>query len=699
MYIKKPIAVAVAGLFLAAHAWADEQSQPSSNRLTAPVVVTATRIEQNSFDLPVAIDVVEQDKIQDAQLQMTLSESLIGVPGITAQNRNQLAQDPQISIRGFGARSSFGVRGVRVYVDGIPLSMPDGIGQPGVVDLSFLKSIEVMRGPFSALYGSSSGGVINMLSEDAPKNPSISASALFGSYDTRRQIVKGGGTAGMLEYQVEASHFESDGYRDHSASMKDMATAKLRLNISQDTRITALLNWFDQPEAQDPLGLDRASAFSSPKRVHASAIGGNTHVARDHEQLGVNLEHRFNADNDISVMVYGGDRSNLQFLSTNATGSSGRASKIERDFWGIDAHWNNTGKLLDRPYKLTVGASYGNMDDDRLDINTTNGRINGTLNRDEKQTAWNFDQYAQAQWAALDRLDLHAGVRHTKVQMEVDDHLPLLNNDGSGNVNFEKTTPVVGAVFKVTPTFNLYANYGKGFETPTLIEVAYSDTAGNGPNLGLKSSKSDNYEIGAKAYVTDNALLNLALFKTRTEDEIVAAATSFGRTVYTNADKTSRKGAELGLEARLAHNFAFKGAYTLLDAEFDSPFSYTVNGTTNSVSSGSKLPGTYQRQIYAEVSWNYEPLGFSTALEGRHSSATYVNDANSEKAPSYTIFNLRTGFTQSLRGWMFKEYARIENIFDREYIGSVRVNDTNGRYYEPAPGYNWLVGLSAGYQF
>lgn len=674
----------------AAQPLTQEEIETANFLLVSPVVVTATRVEQNSFDLPVAIDLVTKEQIQDAQLQMTLSESLIRVPGVTAQNRNQLSQDPQISIRGFGSRSSFGVRGVRVYVDGIPLSMPDGVGQPGVVDLAAMKGIEVMRGPFSALYGSSSGGVINMLSEDAPKDPRVSATAIFGSYDTRRQVLEAGGTIENLEYQVQASHFESDGYRDHSASKKDMATAKLRINISEDTRLTALVNWFDQPEAQDPLGLGRAAAFSDPKSVHQSAIGANTRVARDHTQAGFNLEHRFNQNNDISVVAYVGDRSNLQYLSTSATGASGRASQIERDFWGMDARWNNNGNLLGRPYKFTLGAAYGKMEDDRLDINTTFGVINGTLNRDEQQTAWNFDQYAQAQWSAWSNVDLHAGVRHTKVQMEVEDKFVVLpgNPDASGKVNYEKTTPVVGAVWKVTPAFNLYANFGKGFETPTLIEISNSDLAGNGPNLSLSSSRSDNYEVGAKAYLTDNTLVNLTLFRSNTEDEIVVLTSGGGRTVYTNAGETTRKGVELSLNALLPHDFAFNGSYTLLDAEFE-----------DEANAGNKIPGTYHNQIYGEVTWKHVASGFHAAFEGRYNSEVYVNDGNTDKAPSYTIFNLRAGFEQSLRGWSFKEFAKVENLFDKEYIGSIRVNDTNSRFFEPAAERNWLLGVSASYQF
>lgn len=666
--------------------------------ILSPVVVTATRSSQNSFDLPVAIDLVEQDKIQDAQMQMTLSESLIRVPGITAQSRNQLAQDPQISSRGFGSRSAFGVRGVRVYVDGIPLSMPDGIGQPGVVDLASIKNIEVMRGPFSALYGSSSGGVINMLSEDAPKNLSLSGTALYGSYGTSREVLKAGGTQGPVEYQLEASHYETDGYRKHSSGQKDMATAKVRLNISDDTRLTALVNWFDQPWADDPLGLARPDAFNKPRSVHVSAIGAHTGVSRDHTQAGFNLEHQLNADNSLHIVAYVGERSNQQFLSTSATGASGRASSIDRDFWGMDAHWSNHGNFLARPYQFTLGTAYGRMNDDRTDINTTNGVINGTLNRDEKNIAWNFDQYAQAQWSALDQLDLHAGVRHTKVQLEVEDQLIVGTNlDGSGSVTYEKTMPVIGAVWKVTPTFNLYANFGKGFETPTFIEAAYSNpSTSDGPNLNLKSSSSRNYELGAKAFVTDSTRVNLTVFKINTDDEIVVDQTVSGRSSYTNAGHTSRDGAELSVESALPYDISLFAAYTLLNARFDSAYTNTAGSTINS---GNRIPGTYRTQLYGEVAWQHKPLGFKTALEGRYNSRVYVNDTNTDEAPSYTIFNLRAGFEQAYQGWTFKEFARIENLFDRDYIGSVKINDANSRFFEPAASRNWLLGLNAGYRF
>jgi len=699
MFTKKLIPLAIASLCnLANPAFAAETISLS------PIVVTATRTEQKSFDLPVAIDVVEKDKIRDGQLQMTLSESLIRVPGITAQNRSQMAQDPQISTRGFGARSAFGVRGLRVYVDGIPLTMPDGIGQPGVVDLSIVKSIEVMRGPFSALYGNSSGGVIQLLTEDAPKTPEIGASVLFGSDNTRRQSVKAAGISEGIEYLVNYSNFESDGYRDNSASKKEQGTAKFKINLSEDTKLTTLVNWFDQ-KAQDPGGLVRnalagePSAFSNPKSVSQAALRANTRVDRSHTQVGFNLEHKINEQNAINLVTYVGTRENNQILATNATGSNARSSQISREFYGTDLRWDNKGEVLDKPYTLSMGIAYGKSTDARTDTNIqAAGLPISTLNRNENNTSTNFDQYVQARWAVLEKLDIHAGARHTRVSLEIEDQFTTgvgANGNNSGNVVYKKTTPVVGAVWKVTPAFNIYANFGKGFETPTFVEAAFATSAANSqPNLGLKPSESRNFEIGAKAFITDNTRANLTLFKITTDNEIVIQDNINGRVSYTNANKTERNGMEFSVDSQLQNNFSVYGAYTLLNAKFDSAYTNALN---TAIASGNTIPGTYHTQIYGEIAWKHPASGFRTALETRHNSKAYVNDTNTDASPSYTIYNIRAGFEQKIEKWRFSEYLRIENIFDKDYIGSVRINDGNQRFFEPAAGSNYLIGLNATY--
>ena len=683
---RKPIFALVAAM-LAPQAYADDA------RLTSPVVITATRVEQNSFDLPVAIDVVEKKDIQDGQLQMTLSESLIRVPGITAQNRTNQSQDPQISSRGFGSRSSFGVRGIRVYVDGIPLTMPDGQGQPGIVDLSAIKSIEVMRGPFSALYGNSSGGVIQLITEDAPKTAQIGSKIMFGSYDTTRQIMDAAGTTGNVEYLINASNFRTDGYREHSSGDKQAATAKLKIKVNEDTTLTSLINWFDQ-KADDPSGLSRADAFTNPTTVVSAVNNANTRVTRSHKQIGFNLEHNLNQNNALTLMAFAGKRDNNQILATNDTGTNARSSVIARDFHGTDIRWDNKGTLINMPYSLSFGLNYGKSSDARTDTN-----IQGTSlgpNRNEDNIVDNFDQYAQGKLSVLNNLDIHAGLRHTRVKLVVKDNLTGTFGDNSGSVEYEKTNPVIGAVLKVTPSLNLYANYGKGFETPTFIEAAYDrTTSGAIPNLTLKPSKSENMEIGAKAFISDNTQVNLNIFKITTKDELVVNSSLNGRSVYINANDTKRTGAELSIDSRFENNISTYVSYSLLNAKFDSTF----NTSTSTISDGNKIPGTYSNQIYAEVAWKYQPLGFSTALEGRYNSKVYVNDTNTDAAPSYKIANIRAGFEQNVGGWNFTEFVRVENIFDKDYIGSVRINDGNSRFYEPAAGRNYLLSVGATYKF
>ncbi len=681
----------------------------------SPVVVTATRVEQDSFDLPMSIDKVEKDTIQNGGVKMTLSESLARVPGITAQNRNQMAQDPQISSRGFGARSSFGVRGIRVYVDGIPLSMPDGIGNPGSVDLGAMSSIEVMRGPFSAMYGNSSGGVIQMFTDKAPATPEVSGDILFGSFNTRRESVQATGTKNGVEYFVNYSDYNSDGFRQQSVNDKRQATAKLGIKISEDTKLTMLTSWFDQ-FAQDPGGLRRAnsstnpSAFISPTRAAQGALDANTRVYRNNTQFGFNLEKKIDSNNFFNVIVYAGQRENLQFLSVPDFTlpaadqfKPGRASSISRNFSGTELKWTNNGNFFDKPYTLTAGMNLGTMRDARLDQPASSGSVTGASpTRNETQTALNFDQFAQGKWSATEKWDLHAGIRHTKLDLSI---LDKVNNTGGGSLSFNKTIPVAGVIYKFSPTTNFYANIGKGFETPTLTEITYKDpnNTASGANFSIKPSTSTNIELGTKILISDTTRINAAVFDITTKNEIVVNQQVGTTASFNNAGTTRRNGFEMSLEKELENNIKTYLAYTLLTAKFDDTFTYqTISNnvpTNRTVNAGNYIPGTYKSQIYGEVSWKYNPWNLNTALEGRYNSKVFVDDLNTDTASSYLIFSTRASIQQQQGNWKFTEYLRIDNIFDKSYIGSVRVNDSNSRFFEPAPGRNWIMGVKANYMF
>src|ERR1700723_4132650 len=277
------------------------------------VVVTATRIAENSRDLPVSVDRIDAQTIRDGQLQVNLSESLMTVPGVSAQNRQNYAQDQQLSIRGFGARSSFGVRGVRLYSDGIPGTMPDGQGQFSQFDLSAADHIEVLRGPFSALYGNSSGGVIAIFTEDAQPGFSLGGAAEYGTFNTQRYDLKITGENGLVNYVIDASHFQTDGYRVHSDAERNLFNAKASTGLSDTSKLTVVANAVQTPFVQDPLGLTRAQVAADPTQAGVNAIAYNTRKSLAQEQLGVVYDNKLGAADDLVASAYTGHRATTQF--------------------------------------------------------------------------------------------------------------------------------------------------------------------------------------------------------------------------------------------------------------------------------------------------------------------------------------------------------------------------------------------------
>ncbi len=667
----------------------------------APVVVTATRGERSSFDLPVSIDSLNQDQIQDGRLQMNLSESMARIPGIVVNNRNYLAGDTQISSRGFGARAGFGVRGLRLYSDGIPATMPDGQGQVSHFDLGSAARVEVLRGPFSVLYGSSSGGVISVFTEDGSPGVQITPSVAAGSFDSQRIGTKVSGDNGTLNYVADATSYRTHGYRDHSAGERNLVNSKLRWRPDTDSTLTLVFNAVDMPDLQDPMGLDRLSYETNPKQALASAYTYNTRKSSDQQQLGLAFEKRFGGSDTLNSAVYLGHRKNITFQSIPAATQAaathpGGVAALAREYWGIDLHWTHTAKVAGGPLTITAGLNYDNLDEARTGYQNFIGTqlgVQGALRRDEDNTLYNFDQYLQAQWEPGTEWMLMAGLRRNTVSLaSKDKYIVGTNLDDSGAVKFSDVTPVMGATWHANESMNVYATYGKGFETPSMTELAYR-TSGSGMNLAVQAATSENLECGIKAMLGKNASLNLALFEVHTENEIVVDTSLNGRTTYRNGGRTRRSGLEAGLSAGWSNGLGLALAYTNLTARY----SDTVAGST--ILAGKFIPGIPRSTVSAEVSWKHRPSGFNVALELRGVSKIWVDDANSDAAEANNTANLRFGFEQKSGGWQFKEFLRVDNMGDRRASGSVIVNEGNKRYFEPMPGRNWLTGVSASLAF
>jgi iron complex outermembrane receptor protein len=637
--------------------------------------------------------------------------------------------------------------------------MPDGQGQAGTFDLSSAKRFEVMRGPFSALYGNSSGGVVQIFTEDGAKDPYVAGSYTTGSYGTNRESTKVSGSEGIFNYLVDYSHYESDGYRQHSAVRQNLFNAKLGINFSESTRLTLLVTDLDQPLSQDPGGL-KAADLNNPKQVYTKVNSFNTRVSKSQSQVGAKLAHDFNENNSVDLMVYGGVRQNEQYQSTGANttngnqlkiagrgysasttygnyyyvsgypnGACGGVAQIDRDFHGVDLRYTNKGDLAGGAYSFTIGTNYDTMTDDRKGYDNfilINGTtipnnsstlqtltcgtqvscgVKGLLRRDEKNSAWNFDQYAQATWSPTTQVNLVAGVRHSNVTLKSVDNF-LVNGDGSGSASFSDTLPVIGLLYKANESLNFYANAGQGFETPSLVEVAYLPNGTGGFNKNIKPATSNNYEVGVKTFLGANTRATFAVFKTDTNNEIVVAENLNGRSSYQNAGGTERNGAELVVDSYLGNGFSGYASYAYLDAKYTDPFcsgqSASSKGLCTSgtwVLSEKSIPGTYRQTAYAELNWKHAPTGFSTALETRAVGQVSVSDKGSDKASGYAILNWRGGFAQNINQWRFSEFIRIENLLEKNYVGSVKVNDVSSQFYEPGAGRNWMLGLNASYHF
>ncbi|MCD6602562.1 TonB-dependent receptor PqqU [Klebsiella variicola] len=682
---------------IAAAQTADEQT----------MVVTAAPTTVSELDTPAAVSVVNGDEMRQAAPRVNLSESLGAVPGLQVQNRQNYAQDLQLSIRGFGSRSTYGVRGLRIYVDGIPATMPDGQGQTSNIDIGSVDTIEVLRGPFSALYGNSSGGVINVTSQTGTQPPTVEASSYYGSFGTWHYGMKATGAvgdgshAGDVDYTVSTNRFTTHGYRDHSGARKNLANARLGVRINDVSKLTLLLNSVDI-KANDAGGLT-ADEWRDNPRQSPRGDQYNTRKNTRQTQAGLRYERQLSAQDDLSVMMYAGERETTQFQSIPRApqlkpSHAGGVIDLTRHYQGIDTRLTHRGELL-VPVTLTAGLDYENMSERRKGYENyvmVNGAPQygeqGALRRNERNLMWNVDPYLQTQWQLTDKLSLDAGVRYSSVWFDSNDYyITPGNGDDSGDASYHKWLPAGSLKYALTDAWNVYLSAGRGFETPTINELSYRSDNQSGLNFGLKPSTNDTVEIGSKTRL-GNGLLTAALFQTNTDNEIVVDSSSGGRTSYKNAGKTRRQGMELGLDQQFGESWRLKAAWTWLDA------TYRTNVCDDASCNGNRIPGIARNMGYA--SFGYQPeQGWYAGSDIRYMSDIMANDENTAKAPSWTVVGLTTGYKWSYGRMDMDLFGRVDNLFDREYVGSVIVNESNGRYYEPAPGRNYGIGLNLAWRF
>lgn len=679
----------------------DDASHPDAATLDR-IVVTSTRLEGvRAFDVPASISIIGLDDGQPTA--NGVSDALGGVPGLLARERQNYAQDTQLSIRGFGARSTFGVRGLRLYADGIPATMPDGQGQVSHFSMQAADRIEVMRGPFSALYGNSSGGVVQIWSAEGDEDLDARVQASVASNDTRTLGGRLRGMAGDVGYNIAGSLFETDGYREHSAARRESGNLKLRFPVGASGKIDLVANYFNSSDAQDPLGLTRVQADQDPRQATSVALQYNTRKSARQSQLGAVYEQPFGNGHRLRALAYGGNREIEQFLALPIAAqknplNSGGLIDLDSDYGGGDLRWSWRGELASRLFEFSAGLNADRQQQHRLGfenyVGTTLG-VRGRLRRDEHNEVGSFDQYAQAWWQLAPRWSLLAGLRRSRVRFESDDDYVIATNpDDSGRVDYSETTPVAGLMFSPAGNLRFYLSAGRGFETPTFNELGYRSDGGAGLAFDLLPATSRNSELGIKWRGATGATLEAALFRADTDDELAVARNVGGRSSYRNVGRARREGLELAAALPFGQSWQADLAYTRLDASFRDSFPIcTASGCTTPttvVQAGTRIPGTARDQLSGRLQWHGN--AWTVAAQAIGVGDVTVNDLGSELAPGYVLLNLEAGRDWRIGNGNLHGFVRIDNVLDRHYIGSVIVNEGNGRYYEPGPGRGLLVG-------
>lgn len=668
------------------------------------VVVTATRVATAAFDVPASVSSVPGTQLRLDALGVNFAESVQSVAGLLARNQYNYAQDQQISIRGIGAESPFGVRGVRIYQDGIPQSGPDGLGAVSQFNLESAARVEVLEGPFSALYGNSSGGVIQLFTAKGVSPGSLRLDVGFGSFGAWRAGADANDAVGALSYNVDFTHFGWRGFRPHQSARSESFNGKVEYAFGPRDKLTFVANVLSRPDSADPQGLTAAQFAADPNQTSESAIAFDTRQSLRQVEGGLICDLGLTAHQSVRLMGYYGHRAVLQFLSIpvpaqRAPTSSGGVVDFHRDFGGADVRWTEQAPVAGDALSWIVGLSYDSQNELRLGYDNFVGDrlgVEGALRRDENDIERDFDEYTQASLSLSPRWTLTVGLRHSEVRFVTEDHF-LGNGSGSGEVTYSATSPVVGILYVASRWLHLYGSFGRGFRTPLDTELAYRPDGRAGLNLALRPARSNNGEIGAKIRVGRTLLATFAAFDTDTAGEIVVVSDHGGRSTYENAGRTRRSGAQASVEYRFGSKWLARLAYTYIDAIYVDAYrtcaAVPCLTPTRLVPAGNHLAGVPRNYAFVQLAWGGK-LGWHASVSGQYMGAIPVDSTNSEFAGAYSVFDVSGGYRAALGAQRLEAFLRVNNMLDRRYVGAVIVNEGSGAFYEPAPGFNVFSGLT-----
>ena len=653
------------------------------------IVVLADRVPETVLHVPAAVSVVDQQAIQAARQQLTLGESLVAVPGVFTQNRQNFAQDLRISIRGFGARARFGIRGIRLLVDGIPTTLPDGQGQVDTLQLSTAGRIEVMRGPSASLYGSAAGGVIRIESESIPDEPRMSARVAAGSNGYRAYDAKAMGRSGPVGVLLGLSRQETGGYRQQSRMESNVLSGRAEWAIDDDSELTAYTNFVYGPIAQDPGGLSAAQVAQD--RRQAQTCNALLDAGERVNQLSGAVKYRraFGESNESTAVAWAGWRdfaNRLAFGNNCVTGGlPGTTGTLDRVFAGGSLQHAYEAEPVGLDNQLLVGGGFELQRDDRLSRRLFQQGV-GTVRLDQAEDVTGLRFFIRDELELPGDLTAGFSVGFDWLQYDVADRV----GGNSGQLSYDEWSPSGTLRWSPHEAVNPYLRISTSFEPPTTTELRPAG-GGTGFNPNVVPQRAVNYEAGVKGLLPGTLRYELAVYYVRIDNEILRVRIA-GEDLFRNAGRSERTGVEAGLTYRPIESVTTTLAYTFSDSSL---LAHRSRDGSQSFQ-GNQVPGVPEQTLYASVQYEHA-RGFFASAEGRYIGAFFADAANQLRTSSYGVVDLRSGWRIDYGRWRFTPQLGINNLLDESYIDNVRTDERltpNDLVFEPAPGFEIYGGLS-----
>ncbi len=656
----------------------DTTRTDSIPRLPA-VEVTVARRTGTIGTLPFAIAELDSLEVRRGRATQGLDETFVTLPGVFVANRYNPSQDQRLSIRGFGARSAFGIRGIKVLLDGIPQTLPDGQGQLTNVELGEISRIEVLRGSSSALYGNASGGVVSFQTVAPVGFLEGMARATGGSFKMQKFQFSGGAPIGAGGFRLTASQTQADGFREQSFRERRNVALRLLEPLGTRTTIRIQAQVTDDPLSENPGALTQAQVDEDPTQADPRNVVANARKLVTQFQTGAAVEHGFSDANSLDASVFFIRRSLDNTLSFGVI-------DLQRWAWGARAAstFDFSGGWGDPVLMVGIDAQW--QRDDRLNTSLDGSEIT----RDQLENVMELGPFAQATFNATDQISLTLGARYDRISYTVDDRL-LSDGDQSGSTTMDSPSFTLGLNAVITPAFIPYVHVGTSFQTPTTTEIVNKPTGGGGINPEIDAQTAINYELGVRGVLGDVFDYSLTGFIANVDGELIPfeVPSEPGRRFFRNAGKSRHQGVELGGGLDLPAGFSVLGAYTYAD------YTFTDFQTASDTLDGNTIPGVPKHRVHLSLRFTSGP-GLWAAIDYDYSSSVVTNDQNTAYADAWMTAGIRAGWEGKVGRVSLRPFVSVLNVFNESYVGSVVVNAFGGRYYEPAPGRNAIIGMEVG---